>query len=110
MVPGTLEQVLKDVASRRCVACHTDPQGIPRDAYVRISHIEHNSFLLAPLAQAAGGTQRCGQPVFASQDDPDYRAIVDTFLSVDQLLQQSPRMDMVESAGCPTGTCPSGAE
>ncbi len=110
MVPGTLEQVLKDVASRRCSTCHHNPQGIPRDAYVRISQIEHNSFLLAPLAQSAGGTQRCGQPVFASRDDPDYRAIVDTFLSVDQLLQQSPRMDMVESAGCPTGTCPPGAE
>ena len=41
---------------------------------------EKNSFLLAPLAKAAGGTQKCGQPVFAldrrsglPEDPPDVR-------------------------------------
>jgi len=110
MLPAALEQVLSDVTSRRCATCHQNPHGIPRDAYVRVSNIENNSFLLAPLARSAGGTERCGVPIFASREDPDYRAIVDTFLSVTQLLRQSPRMDMVETADCPTSRCAPGAE
>jgi mono/diheme cytochrome c family protein len=110
IVPGALEPVLEEIASRRCAGCHQGPQGIPRDTFVRISNIDRNSFLLAPLAQSAGGAERCGKPVFASKDDPDYRAIVDTFLSVEQLLQQNPRMDMVETIGGPTSTCPAGPE
>jgi hypothetical protein len=104
MVPPDLERVLADVASRRCVACHTESAGIPRDEYVRITNVHHNSFLMAPLAQAAGGSQRCGKAVFASQDDPDYRAILDTFQLIDTLLQTGPREDMVETAGCPANS------
>ena len=106
MVPSNLESVLADVARRRCASCHGDPAGIPRDPYVRITNIRHNSFLMAPLAEVAGGSQRCSKPVFASQDDPDYRAIVETFQSIDTLLQQGPRMDMVDSTPCPSGICP----
>lgn len=32
--------------------------------------------LMAPLAQSAGGWQRCGEPVFQSTDDPDYQKIL----------------------------------
>ena len=110
MIPPDLETVLSEVVSRRCVSCHTGSAGIPRDAYVRITNAPHNSFLMAPLAQAAGGSQRCGQVVFASQDDPDYRAILDTFQSIDSLLQQGPREDMVETAGCPADNCPPGTQ
>lgn len=94
MLPGNLEQVLAEVAARRCVKCHAN--GVPREPYVRITAVENNSFLLAPLARAAGGTQRCGEAVFSNQDDPDYRALRDTFLPIDQLLRDKPRMDMVE--------------
>ncbi len=107
MVPSDLEGVLADVASRRCASCHASPNGIPREPFVRITNVQNNSFLLAPLAQAAGGTQRCGQAVFTSQDDPDYRAILESFQAIDALLQQRPRMDMVDPANyCTFGTCP----
>ncbi len=105
MIPDSLEQVLQDVAARRCVSCHATAQGLPRDPFLRITNVEHNSFLMAPLAQAAGGTERCGQAVFATQEDPDYRAILRTFQSIDLLLSQTPRMDMTET-GAGAATCP----
>lgn len=92
MMPPDLEATLSEVASRRCAACHQ--QGIPRQFYTRVSHPERNSFLLAPLAREAGGTQRCGVAVFASTEDPDYRSILNTFAPIHELLRERPRADM----------------
>jgi hypothetical protein len=94
LVPQGLDQVLADVAARRCAGCHPTPPGIPRTTFVRITNVEHNRFLLAPLARSAGGTEQCGQAVFANQQDPDYQAILRTFEPLQQTFQQSPRMDM----------------
>ena len=92
MMPLDLDATLSEVASRRCVQCH---QGdIPRKFYTRVMNPEKNSFLLAPLAAEAGGTQKCGQPVFASTDDPDYQRILRTFDPIHALLKQRPRADM----------------
>ncbi len=91
MVPGDLDQVLTQVIARRCASCH-EPV---RPEYTRITNVEHNSFLLAPLARAAGGSERCGRPVFGSKDDPDYQAILRTFKALDPLFKSSPRADMV---------------
>jgi hypothetical protein len=55
---------------------------------------ENNNFLLAPLSKEAGGTQKCGQPVFLSKDDPDYRKILKTFEPIHELLKERPRADM----------------
>ena len=57
---------------------------------------ENNSFLLAPLAKEAGGTQACGSAVFASKDDVDYQSIIRTFDPIHELLQKRPRADMKE--------------
>ena len=57
---------------------------------------EHNSFLLAPLAESAGGVQKCSQAVFQSKDDPDYQKILQTFAPIHRLLQERPRADMPE--------------
>jgi hypothetical protein len=92
MMPMDLEPTLREVASRRCVSCHTE--GIPRKFYTRIGKPEHNSFLLAPLASSAGGTQRCGEPVFGSTEDPDYQRILKTFAPIHKLLKERPRADM----------------
>ena len=67
--------MLNEINARRCARCHAPP----KLDYVRITNVEHNSFLLAPLAKSAGGTEACGQPVFASKDDPDYQALLQTF-------------------------------
>jgi hypothetical protein len=77
---------------------------------VRITNVENNRFLLAPLARSAGGTERCGPGVFASKEDPDYQAILRTFASLGPLLTTSPRADMVESASGPADACPAGTE
>jgi hypothetical protein len=92
MRPDNLDQVLQDVFARRCTSCHAAPQ-VP---YVRITNVQHNAFLHAPLARAAGGAERCGTPVFASPDDLDYQAILRTFTQLQPLIQTSPRADMVE--------------
>jgi hypothetical protein len=49
---------------------------------------------MAPLAEKAGGTQKCGQPVFSSRDDPDYQRILKTFEPIHKLLKERPRADM----------------
>jgi hypothetical protein len=94
MYPPDLDATLSEVATRRCAACH---QGsVPRKFYTRVLNPEKNSFLLAPLAKDAGGTQRCGQPVFASTADPDYQKVLRTFDAIRALLRQRPRADMQE--------------
>jgi len=92
MMPLKLDSTLNNVASRRCAGCHKS--GIPRKFYTRVMKPENNSFLLAPLAEEAGGTQKCGKPVFLSTDDPDYRKILATFEPIHELLKRRPRADM----------------
>jgi len=93
MIPQDLDSVLKDVVQRRCAECHRDG-AVPRREWTRITNPQLNSFLLAPLARAAGGTERCGQTVFADTSDPDYQALLATFAPVLELLTKTPRMDM----------------
>jgi hypothetical protein len=56
---------------------------------------ENNSFLLAPLAKSAGGTEKCGRAVFKSKDDADYKKIMEVFEPIQEMLYHRPRMDMV---------------
>ncbi len=92
MMPQELDSTLRDVASRRCKSCHD--KGVPRKFYTRMLEPENNSFLLAPLAKAAGGTGKCGAAVFASKDDADYRKLIDVFRPIQELLADRPRADM----------------
>ena len=92
--PATLDATLADVTKRRCAECHADGK-VPRPFWTRITNPQMNSFLLAPLARDAGGSGRCGQPVFRSPADPDYQAILRTFDPVLVQLRELPRMDMV---------------
>jgi cytochrome c553 len=96
MMPDDLDAVLNAVAAKRCASCHEE--GVPREFYTRILKPENNSFLLAPLAKSAGGTQACGQPIFESKNDSDYRAILATFEPIRELLDAHPRMDMTGAA------------
>ena len=92
MFPEQLEPALKEIASRRCVQCHE--QGIPRKFYTRMLKPENNSFMLAPLAKESGGTQKCGQAIFESKNDPDYQKLLEVFRPIQELLEQRPRADM----------------
>ncbi|MHB8862818.1 MAG: HzsA-related protein [Pirellulaceae bacterium] len=91
MMPLDLDSTLGEVASRRCAECH--PTGVPRKFYTRVMSPEKNSFLLAPLAKSAGGSEKCGQPVFLSTADPDYQKILQTFAPIEALLREQPRED-----------------
>jgi len=93
MLPPTLGKVLADVAKRRCASCHKGGK-IPRTFYTRVTAIEDNVFLLAPLAKAAGGTEACGRAVFKTKNDPDYQAILKVFTPITEMLKAKPRMDM----------------
>ncbi len=102
MWPEEFEPVFHEVTARRCISCHgADSDGaaaIPRKWYLRVSAPEKNNFLLAPLARAAGGTEACGEAIFATTDDPDYQAILHSFASIRELLAEIPRMDMIPPA------------
>jgi hypothetical protein len=92
-----LDRVLNGVAVRRCASCH--PEGkVPRAFYTRITNPQENAFLLAPLAKAAGGTERCGQATFLSADDPDYQAVLRTFEPALRALEARPRLDITDAA------------
>jgi len=120
MLPTDLQKVMDDVYARRCAACHEEKQvdalltwrppkwsggrGPWGGRGVRIENPERNDFLLAPLAKSAGGTERCGQAVFGSTDDPDYQAVLDTFEPIQELMQKTPRMDMPGAK--PADCCP----
>ncbi len=91
--PLDLDSTLTEVASRRCDGCH---QGsLPRKFYTRITNPENNSFLLAPLAEAAGGDQSCEGVVFADVTDPDYGKLADVLRQVKSDATTNPRADML---------------
>ena len=98
MLPATLGKVLADVGKRRCASCHKGGR-IPRTFYTRVTTVEDNAFLLAPLAKAAGGTEACGQAVFKTKNDPDYKAILAVFAPITEMLEAKPRMDMPGGPG-----------
>ena len=60
----------------------------------RVTEPELNPFLVAPLAKSAGGSGRCGKPVFPDKDDPDYQAILAAFAQAQAMLAATPRIDM----------------
>ncbi|MCP3915951.1 MAG: hypothetical protein GY711_10385 [bacterium] len=99
ILPDRLQDTFADVAQRRCVSCHEgmeDPFQAPGDDsfFLRLDHPEQNGFMAAPLAREAGGTQRCGNAVFADTQDPDYRKLLEAFDGTQKMLEERPRMDM----------------
>jgi len=90
--PADLARTLTDVWQRRCASCHAGGRPVPE--FVRVTRPEHNPFLVAPLAREAGGRGACRGQVFASPDDPDYRAVLRTFDAAAESLKARPRMDM----------------
>jgi len=92
MLPPKLDDVLKEVAARRCASCHAN--GVPQMFFTRMLRPENNAFMLAPLARAAGGTEACGEAVFASKEDADYQKLLTVFEPIQRLLERHPRADM----------------
>jgi hypothetical protein len=114
MFPAELPAVMNDVFARRCQSCHEADKAklakswTPRTARwrgdalgARIEKPDLNAFLLAPLAKAAGGAEKCGKAVFASTDDADYQAVLKTFAPIQELARKTPRMDMPGAKAAP---------
>lgn len=95
--PASLDKTLGEVAQRRCASCHESGK-VPREFWTRIANAQLNSFLLAPLAKDAGGSERCGKAIFLSQEDPDYQKILRTFDPIQMRLREKPRIDMPGSS------------
>jgi len=110
-LPADFAAMMKDVGARRCASCH-DKAGkddnwvfsLPNSFFIRIDSPKLNHFLKAPLARTAGGAEKCGQPVFASVDDPDYQRIVASFAELQQQLKKRPRVDMAPKIDPPSTT------
>jgi hypothetical protein len=100
LYPADLDRTLEEVAARRCAECH-EPGRVPRAFWTRLETPQLNSFLLAPLARSAGGTERCGRPVLATRDDPDYAKILRLFDQPLASLRARPRMDMPNARPAP---------
>jgi hypothetical protein len=113
-LPPGFARVVKDMAQRRCAACHevgdyvrrrggreqtlggTLPFEFPDSWRIRIDHPERNPLLAAPLAKVAGGTGKCGEAVFKDTHDADYRRLIDLFEELHTRLDAHPRLDAVQ--------------
>ena len=109
------------VIARRCDSCHkgatrlphclSDENGISfwtpdwndprlrkwhRHLLFNLTHPEKSLFLKAPLAKSAGGfgMGKDGKAVFASADDPDYKAILAMIQDGKAVLEKVKRFDM----------------
>jgi hypothetical protein len=117
-------QAAAKVLDRRCAACHQGDDVLPKslsdergisfwrfrldDPRLKLSrHIvfnltrpEMSLMLLAPLAESAGGYERCrdqeGQPVaiFANKDDADYQVLLTAIAAGKAELERLKRFDM----------------
>jgi len=67
---------------------------LPPQALCNLTRPEKSLLLRAPLASSAGGGGVCGQPVFASTQDDDYRALLAAITAAKQKRDQWKRFDM----------------
>ena len=99
IVPAGLREVFAGVARDRCMECHAERGGENFFAYpgsfaLRLDNPERNAFLTAPLAVDEGGSGKCPVAVFKDKSDPDYKKLIETFRQTEQMLVETPRMDM----------------
>ena len=98
-IPSAFTKVFEDVSARRCIACHTQKNNLsvfsyPNQFYLRIDNPELNPILLAPLDVQMGGSGKCSEVVFKSNEDEDYLKLILPFIQLEKDLAERPRMDM----------------
>jgi hypothetical protein len=92
LTPG-IKASLHQVFDKRCASCHGQDKA--RIERVKFLDVEQSPALLAPLAKAAGGTEKCGQAVFADRADPDAKALIDALHNLAEEIKTHPREDML---------------
>lgn len=95
IAPG-FEEALREVAQARCARCH-EGGNVPRRFFTRVTNVENDPVLLAPLGRDAGGTEACGSPVFETTADPDYQRILQASRRALESQAGPPRVDMASA-------------
>ncbi|NUQ62723.1 MAG: NPCBM/NEW2 domain-containing protein [Pirellulales bacterium] len=92
---------LESTYARRCATCHNSGDGRQDTWWLSLNRrdVALSRALMAPLAQSAGGWQRCGEAVFANKDDPDYRRFLAALTGLRTMLAQRPREDLLSLKG-----------
>jgi mono/diheme cytochrome c family protein len=100
---GDTRGQLEEVFTRRCAACHGSDAGQHDTWWMSVNRRDPrlSRALMAPLARAAGGWQRCQPAVFADIDDADYRKLHSTLSALHDRLTTHPRADLLSIRGTP---------
>jgi len=95
---------IADVHARRCAACHK-PAEISRLDWIDLARPAASRFLTASLALSNGKARKCDRAVYADQNDPDYRKLLETVQAAVAKAWSHPRRDLV-SLKRPTPSAP----
>jgi hypothetical protein len=98
---GAVAKTLEDIHTRRCRSCHGEGDGRGETWALSLAwrDVASSRALRSPLARAAGGWERCGEPVFADGNDPDYRLLLGALTSLRESLAENPREDLASVRG-----------
>jgi hypothetical protein len=89
-----LLQQIQEVHARRCASCHK-PDEITRLDWIDLASPERSLFLTAPLAQSAGGLDKCGTASYADAHDPDYELVYNSVTAAVSKAWANPRRDLM---------------
>ena len=101
---GRVRAEMESVYARRCAACHGEKdEGRQGNWWLSLNRrdVSQSRALIAPLARAAGGWQRCGETVFADTGDPDYQRLLAALMTLRDALADQPRADLLSLRGTP---------
>jgi hypothetical protein len=90
---SALANELSAVHQRRCADCH-EPERISRLDWINIHAPDESRFLMAPLAESAGGSGVCSEAVYRSAEDSDYQHLLLTVRSAVDQVWSRPRRDV----------------
>jgi hypothetical protein len=88
-------KVFDPVFADRCAPCHQQPETVLRPYWIDLHDPERSLFLRSPLAEAAGGSQRCGQAVFADAQDPDFQRLLSSLRAAVAAAWNNPDLAMI---------------
>jgi hypothetical protein len=98
---GSTAEEMDRVHARRCRSCHGKDEGQGGTWWRTLNwrDVRSSRALLAPLSRAAGGWERCGTPVFADRQDPDFLLLEKTLTALREDLETTPREDLASVRG-----------
>ncbi len=90
---AALHRQLLSIQAERCGSCHKVDQVVRLD-WISVLDAKQSLMLTAPLAKSAGGTQKCGQAVYPSRDDPQYQTVLQAIEAAVRKALDHPRRDL----------------